>query len=391
MSSLDEFVKAIDDGDSSMVESLISRSVVDVNVRLPRTCQRPALVHAACGGQQEIVDILLRANARIDDTDERGWTACHVAAMFGRHDVLVLLLARQPNLAVVDVHGNTALCYAALLSAYDDGRSALMLLEAGASLEAVRHDHLCHFASTSTDAIRALTTRGVVVRAIVARNGATPLHCASLYTRDADVFDLLVNVCGINVNLPCRDGQTCAHSAAIGQNSFALGWLIKAGADVNVADNDGGTPLQRVSTLECAVMLLAAGANVCARDNNGQTPLHCVALEGNSFAAVHALLAAGADLDVANDAGESARQVLARRGLTIKPSLVEAARRIIAKARLDFVRDRALQVCIGLQSLELDALQMCEILQFACGPVAPLIPFHIWWKIATTVKHFRMQ
>jgi ankyrin repeat protein len=220
MSSLDEFVKAIDDGDSSMVESLISRSVVDVNVRLPRTCQRPALVHAACGGQQEIVDILLRANARVDDTDERGWTACHLAAY---HDVLALVLARQPNLAVVDVYRNTALCYAVRFSACDDGRSALMLYEAGASLEAVRHDHLCHFASTSTDAIRALTTRGFVMRAIVASNGATPLHCASLYTRDADVFDLLVNVCGINVNLPCRDGQTCAHSAAIGQNSFALG------------------------------------------------------------------------------------------------------------------------------------------------------------------------
>jgi hypothetical protein len=36
MSSLEEFAKAIDDGDSSMVESLISRGVVDVNARLPR-------------------------------------------------------------------------------------------------------------------------------------------------------------------------------------------------------------------------------------------------------------------------------------------------------------------------------------------------------------------
>jgi hypothetical protein len=137
-------------------------------------------------------------------------------------------------------------------------------------------------------------------------------------------------------------------------------------------------------------MLLVAG-QTCARDNNGQTPLHCVAHAENSVAAVHALLAAGADLDVANDAGESARQVLARRGLTINPSQVEAARRVIAKARLDFVHDRALEMCIGLQSLELDALQMCKVLQFACGPVAPLIPFHIWWKIATTVKHFRTK
>jgi hypothetical protein len=58
---------------------------------------------------------------------------------------------------------------------------------------------------------------------------------------------------------------------------------------------------------------------------------------------------------------------------------------------IDFVSDRARQVCIGLQSLRIDALQMCEVLQFACGAIAPLIPFHIWWKIATTVKHFRTK
>jgi hypothetical protein len=41
--------------------------------------------------------------------------------------------------------------------------------------------------------------------------------------------------------------------------------------------------------------------------------------------------------------------------------------------------------------MRLDALQMCEILQQACGPVAPLIAFHHWWKIATTVKHFNSR
>jgi hypothetical protein len=40
-----------------------------------------------------------------------------------------------------------------------------------------------------------------------------------------------------------------------------------------------------------------------------------------------------------------------------------------------------------IQSLQLDALQMCEIL--ACGPVAPLIPFHQWWNLVTTIKHFK--
>jgi ankyrin repeat protein len=159
--------------------------------------------------------------------------------------------------------------------------------------------------------------------------------------------------------------------------------LIEAGADVNVADNYGVSPLLCTNSRDCAVLLLAAGANVC-----DGTALHIiVARNVDDLSAVH--LAAGASMDVANDAGDTVRQVLARRRLTIEPDQIEAARRDIAKMRLDFVRDRALEVCISLQSLELDALQMCEIMLFACGPVAPLISFHVWWKIATTVKHFR--
>jgi len=105
--------------------------------------------------------------------------------------------------------------------------------------------------------------------------------------------------------------------------------------------------------------------------------------EEADVSAIPVLLAAGANLDAVDDAGETARQELDLRGVIIEPDHVERARRDIAKARIDFVRHRALQVCVGLQSMRLDALQLCEILQFACGPVAPLIPF------AITVKHFQ--
>ena len=94
MSSLEEFAKAIEDGNSSIVESLISSGSVDVNARLPRPFQPPALVLAAACGEAELVDILLRANARVDDADRIGLTACHATAYGGHHDVLALLLAR---------------------------------------------------------------------------------------------------------------------------------------------------------------------------------------------------------------------------------------------------------------------------------------------------------
>jgi hypothetical protein len=366
----------------STVELLILLGSVDVNARLPREFQPPALVHAAHFGRKEIVDLLLRASARVDETDERGCTACHFAAAKSRDDMLALLLARQPNLAVVDADGKTAFRNAVTVCRRDDGRCALMLLEAGASLDVPQLSDLCLFAATSTAAIQALLDRGIVVGALRDFGDGTPLHVAACRTSEAGVFDMLVNVCGIDLMARDRYGRTCFHSAASSGNDFAVRWLIAAGADVNVAASDGSTPLHSVVGRSCVVLLVAGGADVCARGNRGQTALHRV---WNDMSTVHAFLAGGADLDAANDAGETIRQLFARCLVTIDPDTVDAARR--DTARLAFVRERALEVCIGLRSHDLDALQVCEILQLACGPVASLIPFHMWWKIATAVKH----
>jgi len=386
MTMTSRFVNSIEDCDLPTIESFILRGLVDVNARLPRSLEPPALVRAAELGFKEIVDILLRFDARVDDTDNLGRTACHAAAEGGHWRVLALLLARQPNLAAVDMDQRSIFRTAVNHCDRDRGQCALMLLEAGAPLDA--RANLCEFAAKSTAAIQALLDRGVVVRDIRDWDNDTLLHKAAAVGHDSDLFTMLVNVCGSDLEARNRDGVTCVHFAVRCGNVFALRWLLNAGADTNCVVSNGSTPLHEAFFYDCAVVLLAAGANVCARDNGGRTALHRVADElGGDLTCLHPLLAAGADLDATDDAGETARQVLARRQLTIEPGEIEAARRDIAKARIDFVRDRALQVCIGLQSLELDALQTCEILQFACGAVAPLIPFHVWWQIATTVKH----
>jgi ankyrin repeat protein len=395
MSSLDDFANAIESGDSSAVESLLLSGAVDVHARLPLR-EQPALVAAAELGHAAIVEILLRAGARIDDTDDRGMTACHVAAR-GEHDgVLAALLARRPNLAVVDLDGKTALCRALASCRTDRGRCALALLEAGATLERVRANAaaVCNFAATSTAAIQALLDRGVVLRDIVLGNGKTPLHVAAEFCRDPAVFAMLVNVCGVDMRALDSFVGSCVHVAVVHENVAALRWFINAGVDVSISAAGsvvGATPLHFANNYKCALFLLAAGADVCARNIAGQTALHWFVRDEADATLVHALLATGADLDIADELGTTVRQELDDGGVTIDADQIDAARRDIAEARIDLVRDRALQVCISLQSLALDALQMCEILQFACGPVGSLIPFHVWWKIATTVKHFRSK
>lgn len=84
------------------------------------------------------------------------------------------------------------------------------------------------------------------------------------------------------------------------------------------------------------------------------------------------LVAAGADFDAKDEDGVTPRQIARSRfDLCLTLSVVtddelDAARRRIDCTRLDLVRKRAFQVCLGLQQLRLDALQMCEVLVHAC-------------------------
>jgi ankyrin repeat protein len=396
MSFLIDFANACDRDDLSLVESLLANGSIDANARLPRNGRPPALVLAARIGRKAIVDVLLRSGARIDDTDDDGLTACHVVAARGNAELLALLLARRPNLELTCKSGRTSLNDS---FRRDEQHISMMLIEAGAPLEAVNRHLLCPLA-TSTSAIRTLLRRGVVVSDLRDQERSTPLHLAAIADRpdSAALLDLLVNECGVDLEARTVWGYTCTHTATIHGNTHALSFFLAAGASSQSVDNGNRTPLHLVRDAQCAILLLAAGADVHARDALERTPFVSASLRVNRNGGlvvvrsiVNVMLAAGADLDAMDRDDYSVRQILASRLPSFEgdSNQDETARREIAKVRLDFVRQRAWQVCIGLQSRGLDALQMCEILVHACGPLAPLIPFHQWWKIATTVKHFK--
>jgi ankyrin repeat protein len=385
MSSLEDFAKAIENGDSNQIESLLTSGSIDVNARLPRTSNPPPLVYAAQCRRAGIVQLLLSAGAHIDGVNDSRQTACFAAAWARSVDVLAVLLAhpRRPNLDIEDDANQTALQISLDLNNLSDNRTSMLLINAGAALDSIAGME-CWFASRSTATIQALLNRGVVLNRLRGPMDFTPLHFIAsrpAWSADLDAaLNLLINVCNIDLEARSFEGQTCTLVAAGCSRPEALRFFINAGADVNAADDCRRTPLHMLSGYKCTVLLLAAGAIVDARDRNGRTPLQ-LAVRGNWNRMLPAFLAAGAD-----SSGVS-QQSMAR----AKVGDVEAARRDIATTRLDFVRRRAMQICIGLQSLRLDALQMCEILQHACGAVAHLIAFHQWWKIATTVKHFHRE
>lgn len=181
-----DLVNAIKANDLSRVTLLISSdSTVDLNAWHER---ESLLVFASRDGNSEIVEVLLKAGARIDSVDALGRTACHVAALQSKERALAVLLAHRPNLNAKDEYGFTPLAHAFLS---EDRRCVEMLIVAGAALDSAGMDNLCGFAVSSTSAIQALMYRGVVVRDL--RDGQnknrTVLH------RAADMPDTMCSTC----------------------------------------------------------------------------------------------------------------------------------------------------------------------------------------------------
>jgi len=83
--------------------------------------------------------------------------------------------------------------------------------------------------------------------------------------------------------------------------------LIAHGADVNVTNSDGYTPLHWTASSDyvaLAQLLLAKGANVNARDNFGNTPLHFAVFNGHD-SIVQLLINHGTDINATNSIGNT--------------------------------------------------------------------------------------
>ena len=85
--------------------------------------------------------------------------------------------------------------------------------------------------------------------------------------------------------------------------------LIAGGADPNVRNKSGNTPLHDAARAnrnpEVTRVLLESMANLAARDNRGRTPLHQAAQSGKSPAVIDLLLEAGADPNARDAEGKT--------------------------------------------------------------------------------------
>jgi ankyrin repeat protein len=331
-----------------------------------------ALMLAAEAGHQEVIKALLAARSDVNAKNVTGQTALIAASDMGRVEIAEYLLSNKADANVKDTNGQTALFYAsaaghtrvvqgllakgaevntksimgttALMAASLNGHREIVqsLLAAGADVNARNNN--------GWTAIMGAEQRGhaEIVQILVsagAKAGAPPappkgeamLEAAK--TGDLDKIKSLIqagesphlrgNVKGVNFGgelMPLKD-TTALHVAAVSAQLEAVKLLLAAGADINLKDGSGLSPLhyacasapesfiqgaagrlygtETVAAVQVVKFLLANGANPNLLSSPlNQTPLHLAAYFGYKTI-VAALLEKGANADLRDSNGKT--------------------------------------------------------------------------------------
>ncbi|MCG9130377.1 VCBS repeat-containing protein [Candidatus Poribacteria bacterium] len=206
------------------------------------------------------------------------------------------------------------------------GHTQMQEVNPGASYLS-NHDPRCHFGLGTNRAIDRLEVRwqsGVVQvfenlsanqEHVVSEFSETPTDTLfkAAWTGDVSTFR------GMNIDVNLKDivGRTPLHIAAEKGNIDVAMFLIENGANVNVADANGNTPLvfiiNKTGNLNITERLLEKGASINLQNRTGETALMYAAWHGHS-AIVQLLLENRADVTLKNGQGNTALTLAESKG-----------------------------------------------------------------------------
>lgn len=166
------------------------------------------MLHCAIkSNERHALSFLLQRNVSLTEVNNKGDTALHIAVKKNNIEAVNLLLAKGADTWVRYADGNIPLHLAF------EGRTAGLLLENGADPNAQN------------------------------RQGGTPLHLSIGQCR-LEVLDAILKYrANINFNMEDKDGRTPLLLAVSCGNRPCVEALLDAGADVNLCDKHGHTPL----------------------------------------------------------------------------------------------------------------------------------------------------
>ena len=279
---------------------------------------------AAAAGAPSAIRVLLDFGAEVNARNELRSTPLHWAARSGNASAIETLAEAGGSLNATDAWGQTS-----LHDAVDQGSSAAVdaLIEAGANTNIADRNgftplHIALANDASDEAVAALLDAGASVAARDS-GGWTPLLWAMDRAAPLAVVQALLDA-GASASAAGDDRTTALHlfASSVGRRGLVeardlFEALMDAGAPLNATDGDGWTPLMRAVAVDALTQiiedLLAADADVGIADDEGLTALHLAARQGDLIV-VQELLKAGADPLSTTDRGRTALHLAAAFG-----------------------------------------------------------------------------
>lgn len=328
-----------------VIELLASNNIDEVKKLIKNDIkQREEVINIAyVNGYNDVINILLEGLRNINDRYRRnGNSLLHFACQRGHYDVTQYLICRGADMNLTNYYGYTPLHMAIerediqiieyLFNYADDNNIKININGNNNGEDTLLHvaaergniqivEHLLNYAKENNIKINinacnragdtplhvAIERENIqIVEYLLnyandnnikinvnARNstGYTPLYMA-FRNKDIKIIEHLSNYAKendieININDCNNYGDTLLHHACIDAQYDKIKWLVQHGANVNLPNKQGNTPLllhikHRLGYHNIVKFLIKNGADINARNNDGDTALYMACMEGNN-------------------------------------------------------------------------------------------------------------